>query len=140
MKITTVKLTLAIAALVATFIAPSASAVTFFKCDSGYTFALNSSESGAHCKKKSSDQVKSISCPQISFMGKTIGTFPYAKSGKDICRGTVTIAGNKNTTDRAPSACPAGYVYMKNYSGRTDKCVKSGKWNYKAPTKAFNSN
>ncbi|MGB0911350.1 MAG: hypothetical protein ACPGYT_13390 [Nitrospirales bacterium] len=69
-----------------------------------------------------------------------MGTFPFSKSGKDICRGTMKIAGVTQTTDHDPLNCPSGYSYKKNYQGKKDRCVKSGGWTYKAPTVQFNSN
>ena len=115
-------------------------ALPYFKCQSGYTFDINNAGTGAHCKKKIAPKVKPISCPNVTFLGRRIGTFANAKSGKDICRGQIKIAGVTQTTDHAPLACPTGYSYKRNYSGNRDRCVKSGGWVFKAPTVQFNSN
>ncbi len=61
-------------ALTLASLSPTASAVTFYNCQSGYEFALNSNQTGAHRKKKSADSVKAINCPKVTLMGKTIGT------------------------------------------------------------------
>jgi len=115
-------------------------AAPYFKCQSGYSFDVNNAGTGAHCKKNLAPKVKPISCPNVNFLGKRIGTFPKAKSGKDICRGQVTVAGVTQTTDHQPLACPTGYSYKKNHQGNKDRCVKPGGWVFKAPTVQFNSN
>lgn len=123
-----------------TSLASPADAAPFFKCSSGYTFHLNSSRTGAHCRKKIPDNVKPINCPNVNLMGRRIGTFQQAKSGKDKCRGTVRIGGVSNSTEIDPANCNTGYAYKRNHQGRLDKCVKSGGWIYKAVTVQFNSN
>jgi hypothetical protein len=115
-------------------------ATPFFACENGYQLGLNSSNTAVHCKVYNQPKVKPISCPNVSFLGRHIGTFQYVKSGKDICRGQVTIAGVTQTTDHPPLNCPSGYTYRKNYQGNRDKCVKGGRWVYKAPTRQINSN
>ena len=118
----------------------AALAAPYFKCQSGYTFDMNNAGTGAHCKKQIAPKVKPLSCPSVTFMGARIGTFPYTKAGRDVCRGQTKIAGVTQTTDHAPLRCPTGYSYKQNYSGNRDKCVKPGGWVYKAPTVQFNSN
>ena len=127
-------------ALVFALCARDVLATPYFKCASGYTFHVNNAGTGAHCKKMVNDLVKPISCPNVTIpgVGSSVGTFPFVKPGKDICRGQVKVAGVTQTTDHAPLACPTGYSYKKNYQGTKDRCVKSGGWVYKAPTVQFN--
>jgi hypothetical protein len=113
-------------------------ATPFFRCESGYKFELNSTHTAAHCKKYGKTTIKPIPCPQVTFLGMSIGTFPYAKPGKDICRGQAKVGGVTQTTDHPPLNCPPGYSYKQNYQGNQDKCVKGG-WKYQAPTRQINS-
>jgi hypothetical protein len=128
-----------VAGLAFTLQASQSLATPFFACETGYQLGLNNSSTAVHCKAYINPKVKPISCPNVNFLGKQIGTFQYFKSGKDICRGTVTIAGVTQTTDHQPLNCPSGYTYRKNYQGNQDKCVKPGRWVYKAPTRQINS-
>jgi hypothetical protein len=113
-------------------------ATPFFRCTSGYTFKLNSTQTAAHCRKRGKISVKPIVCPQVTFMGMTIGTFPYASSGKDSCRGQAKVGGMTQTTDHPPLNCLPNYSYEKNYQGIEDKCIRGG-WTYEAPTYEINS-
>jgi hypothetical protein len=114
-------------------------ATPFFTCETDYELGLNNTNTAVHCKVYINPKIKRISCPSVNFLGRQIGTFQYYKSGKDSCRGQVRIAGVTQTTDHPPLSCPSGYTYHTDYEGNRDKCVKGGRWVYKAPTRQINS-
>lgn len=108
---------------------------SFYKCEPGHKFEIKRDKSGARCALTTRDQIKPISCPNITIAGKSFGTFPFAKSGKDKCKGNGRIAGVAG--EHNALACPRGFSYKTNYSGNKDKCVKKGKLTIKAPSVKF---
>lgn len=107
---------------------------SFYKCQSGYTFKINNAKTGARCEVTRKGHVKPISCPSITVFGKSVGTFPQKKRGKDRCagRGVASVE-----TSHDPLACSSGYSYKRDYRGTADKCVKANKLEIKAPTVKF---
>lgn len=106
----------------------SAKAQDWFKCAPGYNLTKHSRQDKVACRKYVGDKTTNIKCPAVNFMGRRIGTRPQVKSGKDKCRGTVTIGGISNHTEVEPLSCgPQGagtaYRYTQNHHGNADKCV-----------------
>jgi hypothetical protein len=89
------------------------------------------------CYRTTADTVQAISCPNVTFMGQSIGTFPSARPARDKCVGTVTVAGVTNTTEHDPGNCPAGFAYRQNHQGNTDRCVQAGQTQHQAPNQQF---
>jgi len=126
--------------IVASSLSPSfnveaASGPSYFKCSSGYSFKINRARSGVRCEKRTGDAIKPISCPSITVLGVSAGTFPYTKSGKDKCGARGLIPGSEHFHN--PLRCPRGYVYKTNYSGKKDRCVKPGKLKIAPPSVKF---
>ncbi len=108
---------------------------SFYKCEPAYKFKIKHNKTGVRCELTTKDQVNPISCPSITIAGKSIGTFPQSRNGKDKCKGGTGVAGIAG--EHNPLACPRGYSYKQNYSGKIDKCVKKGKLTIKAPSVKF---
>ena len=106
----------------------SAEAQDWFKCEDGYEMVVHSSRQKVACRYRVGDKTTNIKCPAVNFMGRRIATRPQVKSGRDKCRGTLTIGGISNHTEVEPLSCGnqgagTAYRYTQNHHGNADKCV-----------------
>ena len=133
-KTTKLMLAMAVGGLMLVNLQAAEAAPSFYKCKTGYSFNINNAKTGARCEKTTGSQVLPISCPSVTILGKSIGTFAQTKRGKDRCagRGVGSVQ-----TSHDPLGCSVGFTYTQNYSGHKDKCVKSGKLVIEAPTVKF---
>lgn len=119
--------------------AQTAEASPYWRCPTGWTYRANSAGTGAQCRRRTSDDVKPIYCPNVTFLGQSIGTFPQSRTGRDKCVGGVTVAGVANKTEHDPGPCPIGYQYRENHQRTADRCVKPGELQHRAPSAQFQS-
>ncbi len=111
-----------------------------FLCQPGYNVDMNNPVTEPIAERKCSPRLNPSCARMLLLWGEAWERFNKARSGTDICRGRLTVAGVKNTTDDAPLKCPSGYSYTRNYRGQPDRCGKPGRWIFNAPPLQFNSN
>ena len=119
--------------------AQTADAAPYWRCPTGWTYRVNSAGTGAQCRRRTSDDVKPIYCPNVTVLNKSYGTFPQSRSGRDKCVGGMAVAGVSNTTEHDPGPCPVGYQYIENHQRTADRCVKRGELQHRAPSAQFQS-
>lgn len=119
--------------------AQTAEASPYWRCPTGWTYRVNSAGTGAQCWRRTSDDVKPINCPYVTFLGQSVGTFPQSRTARDKCVGGVTVAGVSNKTEHDPMPCPVGFQYRENHQRTADRCVKPGELQHRAPSAQFQS-
>jgi hypothetical protein len=117
----------------------SAFAEPYWRCPSGWTFRVNAAGTGAQCRRRATDTVTPIICPNVTIITQTIGTVVSVRSGRDRCVGEVNVAGVINRTEHDPLPCQLGYDHVENREGNADRCVKRGVTEHQAPSARFES-
>ena len=101
---------------------------TFFRCESGWSFQVNSN-SAAHCARGGNTVTAPLNpCPNVGGVGLFASTDRVGN--KDMCYGTNPVTGEVS----AERGCPIGYT--KSIISGVDRCSRVVPREFKAPSVA----